>query len=71
MSARTGLVAALTRDHALSRNLILLAGLAGTVAALAAAGHHPAALWALMVTLPVLVLSLIDLFQTQHSLRRN
>lgn len=71
MSARPGLVAALTRDHALSRNLVLLAGLVGTLAALVAGRRYPDALWLLVVTLPVLVLSLIDLFQTEHSLRRN
>src|SRR3546814_17946967 len=40
------------------------------VLALAGAGHRWA-LWALVVTLPVLLVALIDLFQERHSLRRN
>src|SRR3546814_19875368 len=40
------------------------------VLALAGAGHRWA-LWALVVTLPVLLVTLIDLFQERHSLRRN
>ncbi|WP_232492758.1 FMN-binding glutamate synthase family protein [Novosphingobium kaempferiae] len=70
-SGASGLVAALTRDHALSRNLLLLAALVGTVASIAIGTHHPAALWILLLSLPVSVLSLVDLFQTKHSLRRN
>ncbi|WP_313442496.1 FMN-binding glutamate synthase family protein [Novosphingobium sp.] len=71
MSGRPGLVAALTRDHALSRNLVLLSGLVGTLAALVAGRRYPNAFWALVIILPVFMLSLIDLFQTEHSLRRN
>src|SRR3546814_2404445 len=46
----------------LARTLVVLA--------LAGAGHRWA-LWALVVTLPVLLVALIDLFQERHSLRRN
>ncbi|EIZ78030.1 Ferredoxin-dependent glutamate synthase [Novosphingobium sp. Rr 2-17] len=71
MNAMQNLGAALTRDSALSRNILLLAGLAGTVGALAIAPRHPDALWTLLVFVPILVLALIDLFQPHHSLRRN
>lgn len=71
MTERRGLFAALTRDHPLSRNVILLASLVGTVAALFAGRYHPSVLWALLISVPLLVLSLVDLLQTEHSLRRN
>ncbi|MCP1472117.1 glutamate synthase domain-containing protein 2 [Sphingobium sp. OAS761] len=71
MSARPGLILALTRDHALSRNIILLIGAVGTIACLILAQWHVGALWALLLFAPILVLALVDLVQVHHSLRRN
>jgi glutamate synthase domain-containing protein 2 len=70
-SGSGGLVAGLTRDHALSRNLLLLVSLAGTLVSIAVGTRYPTGLWILPISLPVLVLALVDLFQTKHSLRRN
>lgn len=67
----SGLAAALTRDHALSRNLFLLAGLAATAVAIIVGLRHPAAFWLLLLSIPTLAVSLLDLIQMQHSLRRN
>ena len=71
MTAQSSLVAALTRDHPISRNLLLLAGVIGTLAALVIGWRHPRALWWLLLFAPLLVLSLADLLQPHHSLRRN
>lgn len=71
MRPQSSIAAALTRDHALSRNLLLLLALAGTIATLIICGRHPHALWALLLFGPILLVALIDLFQTHHSLRRN
>lgn len=71
MNERGTLIDAMLRDHALTRNFALLAALATSIAALAAAWRHPAALWVVLLSGPVLLLALIDLFQTRHSLRRN
>lgn len=71
MRPQSSITAALTRDHALSRNLLLLLALAGTIATLIICGRHPHALWALLLFGPILLVALIDLFQTHHSLRRN
>jgi hypothetical protein len=61
----------LFRDHALSRNILLIIGLAGTIASVLIAVRHPHSLWLLLVFAPLLVFALVDLFQTHHSLRRN
>ncbi len=71
MRPQSSITTALTRDHALSRNLVLLLALAGTIATLIICGRHPHALWALLLFGPILLVALIDLFQTHHSLRRN
>lgn len=71
MRPESSIAAALTRDHALSRNLLPLLALAGIIAALVIGGRHPHALWALLLFGPILLVALIDLFQTHHSLRRN
>ena len=71
MTEGSPLVATLTRDHAISRNLLLLAGFIGTLAALVIGWLHPRALWWLLLFAPLLVLSLVDLLQPHHSLRRN
>lgn len=71
MTDRSNLAAALTSDHALSRNLFLLVGLAGTIGMLAIGWRHHRALWLLLLFAPILVLALIDLVQPHHSLRRN
>lgn len=62
MTRQSSVITALTRDHALSRNIALLVALAGTIVALVIGGRHPHALW---------TLALVDFFQTHHSLRRN
>ena len=71
MSGKPSLVVALTRDHALSRNLLLVIGRLGTLGALAVGWRHSRALWLLLLFAPMLVLALIDLAQPHHSLRRN
>ncbi|WP_375188579.1 FMN-binding glutamate synthase family protein [Sphingobium yanoikuyae] len=71
MSERPNLVAALTRDRPLSRNLLLLIGLVGTIGALATGWYHPHDLWLSLLFAPIMVLALTDLFQSHHSLRRN
>jgi len=71
VSGKPSLVVALTRDHALSRNLLLVIGLLGTLGALAVGWRHSRALWLLLLFAPMLVLALIDLAQPHHSLRRN
>jgi glutamate synthase domain-containing protein 2 len=71
LNGKSNLGAALTRDHALSRNLLLLIGLLGTLGALVVGWRHPRALWLLILFAPMLVVALIDLTQPHHSLRRN
>ncbi len=71
MRPHSSITTALKRDHARSRNLLLLLALAGTIATLIICGRHPHALWALLLFGPILLVALIDLFQTHHSLRRN
>ncbi|KMS56096.1 glutamate synthase [Novosphingobium barchaimii LL02] len=71
MKARATIADALLRDQALARNCLLLTGLAGTIAATWAGFSHPRAWWLLVLFVPLMVVSLVDLFQTHHSLRRN
>src|SRR6188768_3989952 len=63
--------AALFSDRPLSRNIMLIATLAACAIVIAVGlDHHTRWLWALVVTVPLAGLALIDLFQTHHSLRR-
>ena len=71
MNRRPALADSLFRDHALSRNALLLAGLVGTIAVTLIGLRHPRAFWLLLLFVPLLVVALIDLLQTHHSLRRN
>lgn len=71
MNRRPALADSLFRDHALSRNALLLAGLVGTIAVTLTGLRHPRAFWLLLLFVPLLVVALIDLLQTHHSLRRN
>lgn len=71
MSGRPTVADALFRDHALSRNILLLVGLAGTIASMLIAVRHPHSLWLVLLFAPLSVVALVDLFQTRHSLRRN
>ena len=70
-TSRAGLGAALFTDHPLGRNLALWAGLLATGGALAL-GQAVSRWWllALLASVPVLMLALIDLGQTHHALRR-
>lgn len=70
MSARPSVADALFRDHALSRNALLLTGLVGTIATLWIGFRHHWLLWLLVAFAPLLVVALIDLFQPHHTLRR-
>ena len=71
MSSRPNIIDALTRQNALGRNALLFLALVGImVIALAAAGH-PRTLWLLLLFVPLLMIAIIDLTQTRHSLRRN
>lgn len=71
MSGRPTIADALLRDHALSRNGLLLLGLAGTLIAGTLGFDHPHAWWLLALFVPLLVIAIVDLSQTHHSLRRN
>ncbi|WP_017181260.1 FMN-binding glutamate synthase family protein [Sphingobium xenophagum] len=71
MNRRPALADSLFRGHALSRNALLLAGLVGTIAVTLIGLRHPRAFWLLLLFVPLLVVALIDLLQTHHSLRRN
>jgi len=71
MSGRTPLIDTLFRDQGFARNGLLFAGLVGTVAVVAVGLRHPEALWLLIAFAPLLVVGLVDLLQTHHSLRRN
>lgn len=71
MSGRGTIADALFRDQALQRNALLLVGLAGTGAGIAAGLHDPAGWWLLVPFLPLLLIAAVDLFQKHHSLRRN
>jgi len=71
MSGRSTLADALFRDQPVGRNLILIIGLVGTIACLLAGLRHPWALWLLLLFVPLLGIAMIDLVQTEHSLRRN
>lgn len=71
MSGKPSLAAALFQDQPIGRNLILLIGLLGVAVAILLGVRHPAALWLLVLFLPLLLISLIDLAQPHHSLRRN
>ena len=46
-------------------------GLVGTIAVTLIGLRHPRAFWLLLLFVPLLVVALIDLLQTHHSLRRN
>jgi glutamate synthase domain-containing protein 2 len=71
VSGRPTLGQALSRDHALSRNVLLFVALAGTIGSIAAGLDHPRAWWLLLLFVPLLLITVIDLAQTHHSLRRN
>lgn len=71
MIGNHGISNGLFSDNALSRNALLLAGLIGTIILISVGVRHPHSLWLLLLSVPLLVLGLIDLFQTRHSLRRN
>lgn len=71
MSGRPTLTQALWRDHALSRNVLLFVALAGTIGSIVAGLEHPRAWWLLLLFVPLLLITVIDLAQTHHSLRRN
>jgi glutamate synthase domain-containing protein 2 len=62
---------ALLRDQALDRNILLVAGLVGTIACAVVGRHHIWAWWLLFLFAPMLLMAVIDLVQTKHSLRRN
>ncbi|HWU01598.1 MAG TPA: FMN-binding glutamate synthase family protein [Novosphingobium sp.] len=68
---KADLAAALSSDSALTRNALLWGGGGLTLLTLAVGLHEPRCLWGLLITVPMLVLALVDLTQSEHSLRRN
>ncbi len=68
---KASLGAALFSDGTIDRNLALWGSAGLTIAALIAARHDGRWLYAWIVTVPVLVLALVDLAQPAHALRRN
>lgn len=71
MSDKANIGAALFSDRGFERNLVLWSSLAATIVLVLFSRTHPHLLWLLVVTLPLLAVALIDLGQTEHSLRRN
>ena len=71
MASKANIGSALFTDRGFERNILLWGGLAALIAVLAIAWVHPAVLWALVVIVPLLAVTLGDLVQTEHSLRRN
>ena len=71
MSSRPNIIDALTRQNALGRNALLFLALAGMIVVTLAAASHPRTLWLLLLFIPLLMIAIIDLTQTHHSLRRN
>jgi glutamate synthase domain-containing protein 2 len=71
MATRSSIGAALFTDRGFERNILLWTSLIATIAVLAFARYHPLLLLILFVTLPLLAVTLVDLTQTEHSLRRN
>lgn len=71
MSGRSPITDTLVHDHAFSRNILLLLGVAGTIVVIGLGVGHHRWLWLLLLFVPLLVLGMIDLLQTHHSLRRN
>ncbi|GAA4776335.1 FMN-binding glutamate synthase family protein [Stakelama sediminis] len=70
--AKDALGKTLFEDHPLSRNILFWTSLVLTGVLLVLGIYlDDGFLWGWIVTLPVLVLTVIDLFQQQHSLRRN
>ncbi|QEO17538.1 hypothetical protein [Acetobacter vaccinii] len=67
---KNALVTALFTDQPLARNVLLWASLLACGVVLALVGRHPHSAWLLVLAVPVLCLSLLDLTQTTHSLRR-
>jgi glutamate synthase domain-containing protein 2 len=67
---KSGIGAALFTDRPLSRNSLFWASLVLSIVLILAALRHPAILWGLVVTLPLFAVTLIDLGQSEHSLRR-
>lgn len=71
MSGRPSITDALVRDQGLSRNAMLYIGLAGTIIVGWIGFTHPHIWWFLLLFVPLLAVSLVDIVQTHHSLRRN
>lgn len=69
--AKASIGAALFTDRPFSRNSILWIGLALTIVLLIVGRHHSAFYWALLLTVPAMIVALVDLGQSEHSLRRN
>ncbi|MBV9839921.1 MAG: FMN-binding glutamate synthase family protein [Sphingomonadaceae bacterium] len=63
--------AALFTDQGIGRNSVLWLAVAASLILIFLARYHPHAAWGLAVTLPILGVTLIDFFQSEHSLRRN
>ncbi|MDG6094204.1 FMN-binding glutamate synthase family protein [Acetobacter sp. AN02] len=68
---KPGLTAALFTDKSPERNSLFWIGIVLTGAIVLLAPFHPLFLAGLILTVPLLVICLIDLAQSEHSLRRN
>src|SRR5689334_18301071 len=71
LAVKANIGAALFSDAGFERNLVLWRSLAATIALVLLSRHHPQLLWLLVLTLPLLAVALVDLVQSEHSLRRN
>ncbi len=69
--SKANLAATLFTDRPVTRNIVLWGAFAATILVALAGSRHPAILYALIVTLPIAGIALLDLFQHEHSLRRN
>jgi len=71
VSKSPGIADALFGDQPLARNVLLIAGVAGTALVAFVGAAHPRTLWLLLLFAPLLFFAVIDLVQPHHSLRRN
>ncbi len=69
--SKANLAATLFTDRPVTRNILLWGALVATIVVVLAGWGWPSILYALIVTIPVAGIALLDLFQREHSLRRN
>ncbi|MEO7564151.1 MAG: FMN-binding glutamate synthase family protein [Sphingomicrobium sp.] len=71
MNDSPNVVDALTGKNTLWRNALLFMALAGVIVVSLIGFRHHGILWLLALFIPALIIAIVDLVQTDHSLRRN